>query len=396
MGGNVNILDPTGKSYKVDKADFRRIDRKQFTTSFINAFKILDNLHKKKFKIPLWPSRTRDALFSSGEIFNGSSEHLFNNDLTDEEINDFKPVFGDVDITVPKENFKSLFSLLHELTGQKLNASVRYIDKKAGIGGDQINCLFSYFSDKKRPINIQIDFESVDYDKDKPDEFAKFGHSSSWKDIKESIKGAFHKYLLRSISTVTSIQKDVVLLTKTSPLEPPEKIKISKVTSPVRLLSFSVTKGIVTKFSQQFLPDGTPLIVNGMKAYKEIPSSEGIRSKKEIFSILFGDQPVGNELSLMDSFLGLLQIMQDHFDDSVIEEIYLDFINYKLYGKEGQALDAKNPEGDKTAKEPAVESFKEKFPFLEKYNKKLHDLQNDYYKTYKVRSENFKLLGNLT
>ena len=133
-----------------------------------------------------------------------------------------------------------------------------------------------------------------------------------------------------------------------------------------------------------------------MNAYKEIPPvGEGIKSKREIFKLLFGDDPVGNELSLLDSFLGILQLMQDHFDDKQIEEVFVDFIEFKLYGKEGQALDATNSEGDRSAKIPAISAFINKFPFLKKYDRKLKDLQDEYYRTYKIRSESLRAWGNL-
>jgi hypothetical protein len=193
--------------------------------------------------------------------------------------------------------------------------------------------------------------------------------------------------MLRCLATVVSIQKDVVLLTKTSPLEPPEEIKVSKVTEPVRLLSFSVDSGLRTKFTQQFHVDGSPVLVNGMRAYKEIPTGDDVKTRAGIFTLLFGVEPEGNELTLLDSFVGILQLLADHFDDNQIEEAYLDFIQYKLYGKEGQALDATSAEGDKTAKMPAIAVFRDKFPFLEKYDGLVEKLQEDFYKTYKIRTE---------
>lgn len=395
MGGNVNILGPGGKSYKVGKPDFRLLDRSKFKTAFVDAFKKLDSLHAAKFGTPIWPKKTRDSLLASGQAFNGSSEHLFGSGLSDEELTRYKPTFGDVDLTVPEERRESLFQLLDSMPGKKLNPSVSYVDKKPGIGGEQINCLFAYSEGLERPIYVQVDFEFVEYTGGKPDEFAKFGHSSSWDDIKMSIKGAFHKYLLRCLALIVSIQKDVVLLTKTSPLDPPEKIKVSKTTNPVRLLSFSVDKGLRTKFAQQFHDDGSPVIVNGMKAYKEIPGQDDVRSLPEIFGLLFGDEPVGNELASMSSFLGLLQIMQDHFDDARIEDVYLEFIGNKLFGKEGQALDATSPEVDRSAKMAAVAVFQNKFPFLKKHDSMLKRLQDEYYKTYKIRSESLRFWGRL-
>lgn len=393
MGGNVSIAGPSGKPYKVDKPDFRKIDRSQFKSEFIAAFKEIDRLHAKKFGVPIWPSKSRDALLSSGEAFNGSSEHLFGSRLSDDELNEYKPTFGDIDLTVPKEHFETLFELLDSIPGKRLSPSVSYIDKKTSPGGDQINCLFAYREGATKPLHVQVDFEFVGYEKGAPDEFAKFGHSSSWEDVKSSVKGVFHKYILRCLATVVSLQKDVVLLTKTSPLEPPEKIKVSKSSNPVRLLSFSVDKGLRTKFTQQFLDDGSPVLVNGMKAYKETPSGGDVRSKKEIFGLLFGEEPVGNEISLFGSFVGILQLMQDHLDDRQIEDAYLDFIEHKLYGKDGQALDATSPEIDKSAKMSAIAAFKKKFPFLGRHDPLLARLQDEYYETYKVRAESLRIWG---
>ena len=398
MGGNVNIKNPSsesGKSYKVDKPDFRIIDRSKFKSNFINAFKILDRLHSKKFDTPLWPSNTINDLLDSGEAFNGSSSHLFGNRISDEELIEYKPTFGDIDLTVPSENSKTLFSLLDEITGQRLNSSVTYVDKKAGIGNSQINCLFSYtYDEDTRPIYIQIDFEFVEYEKDKPNEFAKFIYSSPWNDVKASIKGVFHKYLLQCLASVISIQKDVILLQKQSPLEPPEKIKVSKVTTPVKLLSFSA-KGLRTRYTQQFLSDGSEVLVNGMKTYKEIPSGTDTKSKYEIFTLLFGENPIGNEIGLINSFTGLLQIMQDHFADDQIEEIFIYFIEHKLFGERGQALDATSSETDKIAKNSAINAFVDKFSFLAKHNRRIEELQDDYYKSYKIRSESLRIFGNI-
>jgi hypothetical protein len=153
------------------------------------------------------------------------------------------------------------------------------------------------------------------------------------------------------------------------------------------LLSFSVDKGLRTAAEQQFLPDGSPLMVDGKRAFKKLPteSSTYQQDKSGIFTLLFGVEPVGNELALFGSFNGLLQIMQDHLDNAQILDVYNDFIGFKLYGKSGQALDAYDPKNDMQAKMPAVNAFKEKFPFLSSQDNYLDSLIEDYYKNYKVR-----------
>jgi hypothetical protein len=314
--------------------------------------------------------------------------HLFNKKLSDEEFVEYKPVVGDIDITIPGEKLESLHTLLDTLQGSQLTSRVKYVGQKPSISHDQINAVFAYaFDESERPLNIQIDFEAVGYENSGPSEFVKFARSSEWPDIKGGVKGVFHKYLLRCLATVLSKQEDVVLLTPASPLEPPEKVKISKVTDPVHLLSFSVDKGLRTSAAQQFLPSGEPLLINGKRAFKKLSTAEAEyhQSRSTIFSLIFGTEPIGNEVSLFGSYTGILQLMQDHLDNRDIEAVYLDFIGNKLYGKNGQALDVFDPKNDMQAKIPAVNVFKQKFPFLSTHDGYLEGLIDEYYKNYKTK-----------
>lgn len=399
MGGNVLVKDVEGRYQKAGKPDFRKINRSEFTKHIVDALKKLDDMHNKMFGEPIWPANSRDSLLSTGHAFNGSSEHLFNKKLSDEDFVAYKPSVGDIDLTVPHEKLRNIFDLLSKIQGRSITPNVTYIgqNKEEQGTGHQINSLFSYKSKRlDSPINVQIDFEGVEYRKSgEPDEFSKFGHSSSWEDIKVGIKGVFHKYVLRGLAKAASTQSDAVILTPASPLEPPEKIKVAKRTSPLSLLSFSVDRGLRSNAVQQFLPDGSPVIVNGMRAFKELPTSASTytRTRKEIFTLIFGEEPTGNELKLLDSFVGILQLMNDHLDDPQIESVFLDFVNDKLFGQ-GQALDAYNPEVDRSAKMGAVSLFMQKFPFLESHQGLLEKLQSDYYKKYKVRvAETFRRRG---
>jgi hypothetical protein len=309
--------------------------------------------------------------------------------MNDEDFVEHKPTVGDIDLTVPHEKLSSIFQLLSKLEGKSITPSISYIgqNKEEQGAGHQINSLFLYApKSSKTPVNVQIDFEGVEYEKGRPDEFSKFGHSSSWDDIKAGVKGVFHKYILRCLARAASTQSDAVVLTPKSPLEPPEAIKVTKKTAPLSLLSFSVDRGLRANAAQQFLPDGTPVMVNGMRAFKELPTSESTyaRTKKDIFTLIFGDEPVGNELQLLDSYVGILQLIADHLDDSQVDAIYLDLIEDKLFGQ-GQALDAYNPEVDRSAKMGAVALYREKFPSVASHDKLLEKLQDDYYKKYRVR-----------
>lgn len=387
MGGNVIVLDASGKKHSAGKADFRKIDREEFVNSFLQLFKRLDVLFEKETGRSLWPMGRFQSLASSGAVFSGSSSHLFNRGIDDEEFVHHKPVVGDIDITIPKENLESLYGMFEGMKGTLVTPEIKLVGQKPSVSQGQINAIFAYtFDPNASSLKIQVDFEGAAYEKGGPSEFVKFARSSDWADVKNNVKGVFHKYLLRSISTVLTLQTDVVLLTPTSPLSPPEKIKVSKTTDPVHLLSFSVDRGLRTSAQQQFLPDGQPLFVGGKRAFKKIEPADSKyhQSKSDIFTLIFGSEPVGNELTLFGSFSGMLQLMQDHLNDQQVSDIYLDFIGDKLYGKRGQPLDAYDPKNDVQAKSPAVEAFKRKFPFLASHDERLNLLVDDYYKNYKI------------
>lgn len=389
MGGNVVVLDGSGKQQAAGKVDFRKLKREDFINSFFIFFKRLDSLYESETGESLWPQGRLSNLFSSGTIFSGSSSHLFNRGLDDDEFMRYKPVVGDIDVTIPKEKLESLYHFFSSIQGKQITSDIKLVGQKPSISHEQINAIFSYLYDEERPpLNIQIDFEAVGYEKGQPSEFVKFARSSDWTDVKGGVKGVFHKYLLRSLASVLSKQKDVVLLTPASPLSPPEKLKVSKITEPIHLLSFSVDKGLRTSAQQQFLPDGTPLLVGGKRAFKKTPTSAATyyQSRSDIFSLIFGSEPVGNEASLFGSFGGVLQLMQDHLTNDQIKEVYLDFIENKLYGKSGQPLDAYEPKNDMQAKMPATSAFKKKFSFLSSFDDLLQSLVEDYYKSYKTRA----------
>jgi len=398
MGGNTRAIDRQtgevvtfmGRPAYADKTDFRSVNRTAFKRDFLNALKRLDDLHRDMFDSPIWDPQRRDAILSSGEAFNGSSEHLFSGRLSDAEFVEHKPLVGDIDLTVPSEKLQSIFDLLASMEGQEVTPTVSYIGQnKPEQNGHQINGLFSYVQKgSDQPVFVQIDFEGVKYIGGKPEEFSKFGHSSSWEDVKLNIKGVFHKYILRSLASGASGRSDIVLLTPMSPLSPPEKIKVKKTTSPISLLSFSVDRGLRANAVQQFLPDGSPVVVNGKTAYKEIPTdaSDYKRTRSDIFSLIFGAEPEPADLTKLDSFSGILALMDRFLSRAQISEIYLDFVGDKLIGPRSQRLDANSAEVDRNAKMAAVSLFRETFSFLSEHDGLVKSLEDEYYKNYKTRT----------
>jgi len=404
MGGNTKAINREtgevvnffGRPGYAESVNLQDIDRSLLKNNVLTMLKILDGLYKRDYGFPIWDPQERDSILSSGQAFNGSSEHLFNDNISDKEFIKHKPSVGDIDLTVPSEKIETLFELLGTLEGSEIvPGKMWYIGQnRQKFMGDQINALFAYRQQKKSdPIFLQVDFEAVDYKSGRPDTFAKFSHSSAWEDVKEGIKGVFHKYLLRSLTTKAILQ-DAVLLTKTSPLYPPEKVKIKKKTDPIKFLSFSVSSGVRTTVELQRYPSepgipkeliNEPVKVGDSFAYKELSTAESsyVKNVDEIFTLLFNQLPTNDsDLAKFGSFNGGLSLMKNYMTDEEIENIYENFINEKLFGPEAQRLDLKSAEVDKSAKFAAVGKFRKTFPFLAEPDQ---TLVQSYYSAYKVR-----------
>lgn len=391
MGGNVLVKGDSGNDIRADQIDFSAgIKRSSLVRDFVELFSMIDSIYSSEYGETLWPPGQVKRLASTGRLFTGSSEHLFDPKIGDDEFVAHKPTVGDIDVTVPADKLSNLYDVLSDMRGSNVfrDFSVQYLGKKeTGEGkiserATQIHAIFGYSPEEGSPIRIQVDFVASPYDKGEPSEFTRFGKSSSWSDIKTGgIKGVFHKLLLRSLSTVMSMQKDSVWLTAGSPLSPPEKIKVSKISEPVRTRSFSVDRGLRISAKEQ------PVLVGGKRAFKKIETKDSryLTSPKDIFESIFGSPPVGNEMSQFRSFYGLLGLMNDHLDNDQISEIYTDFID-KLFGEGADQISAYDPKLDKEAKSKALNAFREKFSHLGKFDREIEQKKEMFYSSYKTRT----------
>lgn len=424
-GGNTRAIDLqtgeikkfAGKTAVADKVDMGEIDRSTFKRDIIGALVALDDLFLQETGKPLWPdAKKRNEILQSGEAFNGSSSHLFGKSVSDAEFKKFKPKVGDIDLTIPEENIKPLFDVLRKYEEKQITPNVAYIGQnKMAQGGEQINALFSYVHGKStRPIFVQIDFEAVEYEGGRPNEFAKFGHSSSWDDIKANVKGVFHKYLMRSLTQFSEVN-DVVVITGKSKLWPPSAVRLSKETA-IKLKAFSITKGIRDVYERVHypmnaddplvqvkkdkkgkdiepgIPDaflGKPMEIDGKPVFRELSTSASKYTSDltSICSLLFArpgqeefEPPNPEHVKMLWSFTGLLAIIKDHdMPDEDVEKVYLDFVGEKLFGPKSQRLSASNFIEDIEAKDAAVGKFKEEFPQLGKFDARLEKLRDEYY-----------------
>lgn len=387
-GGNAPFIKrETGEVLgRAERMDMSKVSRKEVRLSLLNLFKDLNIRFGKKFDKPLWPSINT---LTTGKAFNGSSEHFFDDRLSDAEFRKYKKVVGDVDLTVPKENLSKLFDLLTELENKKL-ANGDFIYKgqnKKKIQGHQINAVFQLQNPK---INLQVDFESVSYDKDSPDSFGKFSHNSTWKDIKEGLKGLAHKHLLTNIARALSEMNDVVVLTPASPVEPPEKIKISTAATkqlPTNL-AFSVDLGIRQKYEPAVNSKGQQVYVDGKQAFRELKTSQSKYSTDipTIYTMLFKKKPSkdGKDLEKFHSFVGVLELLQQNrIPKKTIEKIFTFMLEKSFFGRGAQGSEVNNPEGDRNTKMTIVNRMVKQFPYLKPILEKSQPMIDKFYENYK-------------
>lgn len=337
-GGNITITNlQTNKTYSAEEVDLTKINLNNFRKEIKKFLKTLNELFKKEYKKTLWKDNDIETAF----IYNGSSSFILHPDYEESQIRKYKPKMGDIDITIPEEYLKSLYLLLEKLKNKPINCfqyKGNWRNNPDSLG-DQLNTIFRmYFDDDFNPvdkngtqfINLQIDFEGVNFVNGSPDEFAKFGHSSSFEDAKENIKAMHHKILISSIFTAISKLPDSIVVTKTSTPDNLKQVTWNK-TKPAKLVRFSGNSGIYNCLDPM-MDNGKQVIWNGLKVYKEINSKEGKYEKdlNKIFEFAFGGK--GN-ISDFHSFVGLCKCIKKYCDKETQNDILEIYIEGILSGK---------------------------------------------------------------
>jgi hypothetical protein len=422
------------------------VKREELRRSVIEALKSLDNHFKREHGHPLWDARTRDDILGSGFAFNGSSAHLFapRERMPDEEFIKYKPTVGDIDLTVPEERMDELFTTLAHLEDQPLNDRITFIGhNKKSPGSDQINALFTYTWDPVAPegegdIFFQIDFEGSEYEGGKPSEWARFSHSSSWRDIKAGIKGLAHKILLFSIASVrspppinarlatptataenpgVSMTKDPRFVQPTDaeiedrveveaqrivaefPRKKPDvarKEALAQVKREIRAASMRPARlrsmasvDLVTGLGSRYKK--LDWDYNGDEVYKYLTRTErsgSTRVLKEIFKSLFGGDsgPSEKDTENFQSFLGLLDLMRERFSPPEIVKVHEEMMT-RLYGQRAQKISATDPQEDRSVKEAIEDTLKNALPEVESSTMDTEAMKRDFYSRYTVRGQ---------
>jgi len=358
-GGNVQIGD-----HEAERIDLNKIKRDDILPKITAVLDSINQSFKKHYKIPLWSGE----LFASKKFLSGSAFHFFNTNIPTQEFKTYKNTVGDIDTKVDKNIAKDVDAFLTANTG-KTFSDAKLIGFKKSAG--QSITLFAFNEPK---INIQIDLEYVDFLNGVPTAWSNFSHSSDWDDIKAGIKGVFHKYMLRALTSKTV--RDIVILSGKK--EIPKVVKSNS-------LAFSVQHGLREKIVP--VMDGKDQRhLNGLQVFKEIQPSESSYEKDlvVIFEILFGSVPSKTELKMMDSFTEGLKLVKTHFSHSDQIKFINGFAEI-LWEKGAQGIykGKENAELDKHDKTIAYNMVINTLGNIHPDQKQINTMMHDYYASYK-------------
>ncbi len=411
MGGNARYINrSTGQDLGfAEKIDLTKIPRAELVKE---ATTVLETINKEYFTLygkKLWNNFN---VITSGKALNGSSESLFNKDITDDEFINHKPSVGDIDITFPYAEMGNLWHLLNSLEGSKLSNSISYlghknsnIDPTKANNLNQINAVFK-LDTPNYTTNIQIDFEASEYENDEPTDWASFSHNSDWEDIKNGYKGVMHKFILINLSRAASKMEGVKVVTATQVKKITDttfneyqdfvKNKITKHLAKVSIkkdfinptnLAFSVDRGMRLKFIQLHHKDGKPAEIDGNPVFAFVePKDSKYETKLEImFTLIFQQEPKGSDMKDFRSFVGVVKLMKKYLSNKVIGEFFINHLIHKsLFAKGAQGLERNNPKEDLNIKGAMVNKLYDTFKFLNKYKDEVDEQINTYYKSYKM------------
>ena len=329
-GGNVQI-----GAQSAERIDLKKLQRDQIVPLIDDALKAINAGFQGMFKRPLW----NPALLTSRRFLSGSAFHFFNlAGIPTDQFVKYKPTVGDIDTQVDQSLADEAKQFLDAAQGQQFGPAT-LVGYKASV--EQLITLWSF---KNPAINIQIDLEFVEYEGDEPSEWAQFSHSSAWNDIEAGIKGVFHKYLLRALSTPSL--RDVVILSGKK-----ETPKVVKTTD----LAFAVTRGLRYKLSP-VMDDGKQRKIDGLDVFKEIPTKDSTYETNlfVIAKIFFGKKFNSNDLQQFWSFLGTLELVKKYFNKEQQAAVIQGFV-YTLFGPGAQSLYREDPAQDAQDKNAALE-----------------------------------------
>lgn len=354
-GGNVAI-----DGIEAERIDLTKHDRAVIVKKVEDALQAINTAFKKQIGKPIWSSE----LFNTKKFLSGSAFHFFDTKISDKTFVKHKKSVGDIDTQVDKNLDGELRKFLTDNKGKKFGP-VTLIGFKTSAGQH-----ISLWKLNDPEINIQIDLEMVDFENDAPTEWSQFSHSSDWEDMTKGVKGVAHKYLMRALDAPKL--RDVIIKAKTARGKDKE-VKSSET-------AFSVTHGVRQKLKPVLDDNGKHLKIDGKLAYHELSTadSKGDTNLPNIFKAYFGRTPTPSELRKMGSFMGLISLINAHFNTADKKKIAEGFAR-TLWGPGAQGLYKGDPQRDAEEKNGMMKVLLDELGVKDSFD----DMRKTFYENYR-------------
>lgn len=345
-GGNLSI-----GAHEAEHLDLKVTNRNYMVPKLNELLNAINMAYAKMYKQPLWSPE----LLASGEFLSGSSLHFFNvKGIPDETFVAKKPTVGDIDTMVDKEKEPSLQEFLQKYTERKLGPAIFLGFQR---GNEQFSGLFEL---QDPPVKVQIDFEFVKFQDNRPTDWAKFSHSSSWEDLQAGVKGVFHKWLIQAFTSLTRRDFYLRKLVGRGKLRSEQDVPTND-----NMFSFAVSSkeggGLRAKYDPVIDPaTGQPLMKDGLPVMTAAPTSGYEQDIGQIFSKILGQRLNPKQAQALQkqfwSFTGLLQVMNTLLSPEEKQQVLTGFLD-KTIGPGAQGMYKNNPDKDIAEKTVAINTM---------------------------------------
>lgn len=370
-GGNLSI-----GQHQAQHLDLKVTKREIMVPKLNNLLLAIDSAYAQQYKEPLWGKK----LLSTGKFLSGSSLHFFNvKGIPDEVFVEKKPTVGDIDTMVDKTKEQNLKQFLLDNNNKQIGPATLLGFQR---GNEQFSALWEL---DDTPVKIQIDFEFVDFVDGLPTEWARFSHSSAWEDLNRGIKGVFHKFLIRALTSLTA---KTFMLKKLAGRGQLRKEEYKPTTD--NLFSFSVSSkeggGLRAKYEPVIDPStGQVEVKDGLPVMTAAPASGYEQNIKNIFTKIIGHKLKPNQIDTIEknfwSFTGLLQALNRILTNEEKQKVVDGFLNITI-GVGSQGLYKNNPEKDIKEKMVAIDTMLKIFNMSKPTN--FDDMLSKYRQAYKM------------
>lgn len=350
-GGNVSSTSPGWQGAADEAAE--EIDLKIHNRDFmVTQLRTLLAAQNESFKAAYGRYIWDPKLLASGKMFSGSSLQFF--DVKGVNTQDFmnklkKTKVGDIDTQIDQDMGDEVTAWLKSIIGKK-------VGNGTFLGFN--SSLSSIWLLDDPQVRIQVDYELGPYDaKTKsPTEWFAYSHSSDLADLQQGIKGVFHKYINRALTSAQQSEKYVARVLKKS-------VKISDEPVTDSDYSFAVTSAQGGGMSQKYRPyvdpaTGEPMEKDGVPVMQLLDPKDRdyIQNLDQQFQMTYGRKRGAADKNLQASFVGTIQLMNKTFTPEQNESVAQSFLNI-LFGPGAQMITKDDPAQDRDVKFAAVDAM---------------------------------------